>query len=92
MRWFPLCLALAAVWLTLLTGIRTAVNEDPAVDQVLNLVAVIVGSVRVRVALQVKFRDQPSGTTLVEAINALERSLHQRFPQIQHLFVEPDEA
>jgi len=62
------------------------------VDRVLNLVAVIVGSDRLMVALQVKFRDQPSGAALVEAINALERDLHNRFSQIQHLFVEPDES
>jgi cation diffusion facilitator family transporter len=78
--------------LALRAAIRAAVDEDPAVDQVLNLVAVIVGSDRLMVALKVKFRDQPSGAALVAAINALERELHQRFPQIQHLFVEPDEA
>ena len=77
--------------LALRAAIRAAVDEDPAVEQVLNLVAVIVGSERLMVALQVKFRDQPSGSALVAAINALERNLHQQFPQIQHLFVEPDE-
>ncbi|MFN7959625.1 MAG: cation diffusion facilitator family transporter [Holophagaceae bacterium] len=76
--------------LALRATIRAAVEEDPSVEQVLNLVAVIVGSERLMVALQVKFREQPSGTALVEAINALERNLHARFPQIQHLFVEPD--
>jgi len=78
--------------LAMRAAIRAAVDENPAVDQVLNLVAVIVGSDRLMVALQVKFHDQPSGTALVAAINALERNLHERFPQIQHLFVEPDEA
>jgi len=78
--------------LAMRAAIRAAVDEDPAVEQVLNLVAVIVGSDRLMVALQVKFHDQPSGTALVAAINALERNLHERFPQIQHLFVEPDEA
>ncbi|MBI1751455.1 MAG: cation diffusion facilitator family transporter [Acidobacteria bacterium] len=78
--------------LALRARIRAAVNEDPAVDRVLNLVAVIVGSDRLMVALQVKFHAQPSGAALVEAINAMERRLRDRFPQIQHLFVEPDEA
>ena len=77
--------------LAMRAAIRAAVDEDPAVDQVLNLVAVIVGSDRLMVALKVKFQEQPSGTALVATINALERDLHQRFPQIQHLFVEPDE-
>ena len=78
--------------LALRGAIRAAVDEDPAVDQVLNVVAVIVGSERLMVALKVKFQDQPSGKALVEAINALERNLRVRFPQIQHLFVEPDES
>lgn len=78
--------------LALRAAIRAAVDEDPAVDQVLNLVAVIVGSERLMVALQVKFREQPSGSELVAAINALERSLKGQFPQIQNLFVEPDES
>lgn len=78
--------------LALRAAIRAAVDEDPSVDQVLNLVAVIVGSERLMVALQVKFREQGSGSELVAAINALERRLHLAFPQIQHLFVEPDEG
>jgi divalent metal cation (Fe/Co/Zn/Cd) transporter len=77
--------------LTLRAAIRTAVDEHPAVDRVLNLVAVIVGSDRLMVALQVKFHDQSSGTALVVVINDLERTLKARFPQIQHLFVEPDD-
>ncbi len=78
--------------LPLRAAIRAAVDADPAVARVLNLVAVVVGSDRIMVALKVQFQDQPSGTALVAAINALERSLRARFPQIQHLFVEPDEA
>ncbi len=77
--------------LALRSAMRAAVEEDPAVARVLNLLAVIVGSDRLMVALQVKFHDQPSGAALVEAINALERNLKARFPQIQNLFVEPDE-
>lgn len=78
--------------LALRAAIRAAVDADPTVDCVLNQVTVIVGSERLMVALQVRFREQPSGHDLVAAINALERSLKTQFPQIQHLFVEPDEA
>jgi cation diffusion facilitator family transporter len=78
--------------LALRAQLRAAAEEDPAVDRVLHLVAVIVGSDRLMVALQVQFRDQPSGAALVAAIDALEVDLKRRFPQIQHLFVEPDEA
>lgn len=78
--------------LALRAAIRTAVDGHPGVDHVLNLVAVIVGSDRLMVALQVRFREQASGTALVVVINDLERALKARFPQIQHLFVEPDET
>lgn len=78
--------------LALRAAIREAVAEDPQVDQVLHLVAVIIGSDRLMVSLQVQFREQPTGQALVEAIDALERRLKARFPQIRHLFVEPDES
>ena len=71
--------------------IRAAVNEDSEVEATLNLIAVVIGNGRLMVALQIRFKDQPSGHSLVEAINALEVRLKAQFPQIQHLFVEPDE-
>ncbi|HJV89304.1 MAG TPA: cation diffusion facilitator family transporter [Holophagaceae bacterium] len=77
--------------LALRAALREAVAADPEVLAVLNLIAVVVGSDRLMVALKVRFRDQASGQTLVDAINALERRLRERFPQIQHLFVEPDD-
>jgi len=76
--------------LVLRAAIREAVEEDPAVDHVMNLIAVIIGSDKLMVALQVQFNAQPSGDALAEAINAMERGLRSRFPQILHLFVEPD--
>ena len=78
--------------LALRAALREAVDEETEVDQVLNLIAVFVGSERLMVALKVKFRDQPTGQALIDTINALERRLKARFPQIQHLFVEPDDA
>jgi len=70
--------------------LRAFVLEDPEVEQVLNLIAVVIGSDRLMVSLQVQFRNQPSGDALVETINALEQRMRLAFPQIQHLFVEPD--
>ncbi len=71
-------------------GIRAFVMEDAEVEQVLNLIAVVIGSERLMVSLQVQFRNQPDGNALVEAINGLEKRLRRAFPQIHHLFVEPD--
>ncbi|MBI4913809.1 MAG: cation diffusion facilitator family transporter [Acidobacteria bacterium] len=72
-------------------ALRAAVDEDPQVDRVLHLIAVIVGPEQLMVSLKVRFREQSSGHALVEAINTLERRLRERFPRIRHLFVEPDE-
>ena len=76
--------------LALRARIREAVDEDPQVETCLNLIAVVIGSERLMVALQVKFKEQATGHALVDAINLLEVRLKDRFPQIQHLFVEPD--
>ena len=72
-------------------AIRAAVDEDPSVDHVLHLIAVIIGSNQLMVSLKVRVRDQSSGAALVAAINALEVRLKAQFPHIRHLFVEPDE-
>ncbi len=77
--------------LGLRAAIRAAVDGDPEVEATLNLIAVVIGSGRLMVALKIHFKDQASGSALVEAINALEVRLKAQFPQIQHLFVEPDE-
>jgi len=72
-------------------AIRAAVDEDPAVEHVLHLIAVIIGSGQLMVSLKVRFKEQPSGSALVAAINGMEVRLKERFPMIRHLFVEPDE-
>lgn len=72
-------------------ALRAFVDEDPAVEATLHLIAVVIGSDRLMVALKIRFKAQPSGQSLVDVINALERRLRAQFPQIQHLFVEPDE-
>lgn len=78
--------------LLLRAKIRAFVLEDTEVEHVLNLIAVVIGSDRLMVSLQVQFRNQPDGDALVDRINGLERRLRAAFPQIQHLFVEPDRA
>jgi len=76
--------------LALRAKLRAFVSQDPQVEQVLNLIAVVIGSDRLMVSLQVQFKNQPSGDALVDAINALEQRMRAAFPHIQHLFVEPD--
>jgi len=72
--------------------IRAFVMEDPEVERVLNLIAVVIGSDQLMVSLQVQFKNQVDGDALVDAIDGLEKRLHEAFPQIRHLFVEPDRA
>lgn len=77
--------------LVLRAALREVAEEDERVETVLNLIAVYVGSERLMVALKMKFKPQPSGQALVDAINAFEHRFRACFPQIQHLFVEPDD-
>lgn len=70
--------------------IRAFAAEDPEVERILGLIAVVIGSDRLMVSLQIQFRNQPSGDSLVEVINGLEKRMRAAFPQIRHLFVEPD--
>ena len=72
--------------------IRAFVMEEPEVERVLNLIAVVIGSDQLMVSLQVQFKNQIDGDALVAVINGLERRLKAAFPQIRHLFVEPDRA
>lgn len=76
--------------LPLRAALRAFADDDPEVERVLHLIAVVVGSERIMVALKVRFKAQANGDALVDAINALEGRLRRAFPQIQHLFVEPD--
>lgn len=72
--------------------IRAFVMEEPEVERVLNLIAVVIGSDQLMVSLQVQFKNQIDGDALVAVINGLEKRLKAAFPQIRHLFVEPDRA
>ena len=77
--------------LALRAALREAVAAEPEVEEVLGLIAVVIGHDQLMVALKVRFREQGSGHALVGAIDALEQRLRLRFPAIRHLFVEPDE-
>lgn len=71
-------------------AIRLEILEDPGVEHVHQLVTVVVGSDQLMVAAKIHFREQPTDGALVEASNALETRLKEKFSQIRFLFVEPD--
>lgn len=70
-------------------NIKSFINAQPQVDQVLNLITIQLGS-DIMVAVKVKM--QPAGTDvqLVDNINACERELRKSNPAIRWIFFEPD--
>ncbi len=66
--------------------------DDPNVDQVLRLLTVQQGPGEIVVAMKLKFRSGLETTQLVDAINAFERQLKQRVPEVRWSFIEPDHA
>jgi cation diffusion facilitator family transporter len=66
--------------------------DDPNVDQVLRLLTVQQGPGEIVVAMKLRFRSGLETTQLVDAINAFERELKQRVPEVRWSFIEPDHA
>jgi hypothetical protein len=42
------------------------------------------------VAVKARMAPQPSDVSLIEAINRVEKSLRDKFPQLRWIFFEPD--
>ena len=69
----------------------TFLGEQPAIEQVLNLITLHMGA-DVMVAVKARMREQGGQGALVAAINATEKSFRAQFPQVQWVFFEPDDA
>jgi cation diffusion facilitator family transporter len=68
--------------------IRSQVEGNPEVDEVLHLITMQLGTT---LMVAVKARMKPPGSAaLVAAINRIEQALRAEFPEIQWLFFEPD--
>jgi cation diffusion facilitator family transporter len=65
---------------------------DPNVEQVLNVLTLQQGPGEIVVAAKLRFRSGMDTDTLVEAINAFERALKARVPEVRWSFIEPDNA
>jgi cation diffusion facilitator family transporter len=63
---------------------------DPNVERVLNVLTLQQGPGEIVVAAKLKFRGGLETDALVEAINAFERALKQRVPEVRWSFIEPD--
>ncbi len=71
--------------------IEAFVAAQPEVDQVLNVITLAWGD-KVVIAVKARMRgmDTQTGLQMVEAINAVEARMQQRFPNAQWVFFEPD--
>lgn len=76
----------------LLTSFEELADLDPNVERVLNVLTLQQGPGEIVVAAKLKFRAGMDTDTLVEAINAFERALKARVPEVRWSFIEPDNA
>ena len=72
-----------------LARMRAHLDAQPQVAQVYSLITQQLGS---EIMVAVKARMQPVGSdaALIDAINAVERSIRAAFPQVRWMFFEPD--
>jgi cation diffusion facilitator family transporter len=74
----------------LLQSFNELAEVDPNVERVLNVLTLQQGPGEIVVAAKLKFRSGMDADGLVEAINAFERALKQRIPEVRWSFIEPD--
>lgn len=70
-------------------AIKAHVAGHPQVEKVIHLITMQWGD-QLMVAVQAKMRQQASDRALVDAINIVEESIQQRWPQARWCFFEPD--
>jgi cation diffusion facilitator family transporter len=70
-------------------ALRAEIDADPGIDALLNAITLQMGP-DVMLALKVKMCAGLTLEAAVECINALERRIKARFPEVRWLFVEPD--
>ena len=74
----------------LLRSFEELAELDPNVERVLNVLTVQQGPGEIMVAAKLKFRSGMDTDALVDAINAFERALKARVPEVRWSFIEPD--
>jgi cation diffusion facilitator family transporter len=70
-------------------ALRAEVAADPDIDTLLNAITMQMGP-DVMMALKVKMRDGLTLEAAVNTLNALERRIKTKFPEVAWCFVEPD--
>ncbi|HMG20214.1 MAG TPA: cation diffusion facilitator family transporter [Kofleriaceae bacterium] len=74
----------------LLRSFEELAELDPNVERVLNVLTLQQGPGEIMVAAKLKFRSGMDTDALVDAINAFERALKARVPEVRWSFIEPD--
>ncbi len=72
------------------TAIKAIVNEHIPDAKILSFLALQIGDTEVMLSLKVTPGEIKEVSLLIEAINAIEVKIKQRFPEIKWQFVEPD--
>ncbi len=65
------------------------IRNDPAIERLLNAITLQMGP-KVMLAAKIKMRPGLSIDAAVERINALERRIREKFPEVGWCFIEPD--
>ena len=72
------------------TQARDIVVKSPELNALLNIITIQQGPGEVLVAMKVKIESRLTADQVCEAINAFERELRSRCPEVKWCFVEPD--
>lgn len=70
-------------------GIEALIRQDPMIERLLHAITLQFGP-KVMLAAKIKLRSGTSIDDAVTHINALERRIHEKFPEIGWCFMEPD--
>ena len=70
-------------------AIKAHILARPEVDHVIHLITLQWGT-QLMVAVQARMHAQPNDRALVDAINVVEETIQQRWPQVRWCFFEPD--
>jgi cation diffusion facilitator family transporter len=76
----------------LATEVEKLASEHPSVEKVLRILTVQQGPGEIVVAMKLQFRAGLETSQLVDEINAFERQLKERVPEVRWSFIEPDHA
>ncbi len=73
----------------LISSIHELAEADPHVEKVLRILSIQQGPGEVLLAMKIKFKKMDSDQ-LVDGINAFEKNLHIKVPEVKWCFIEPD--